>query len=190
MKFTSGFFALVLMLWMGGSTYYYVCKIKKDCEKNKATVIYEIQKPETESIEKKEIVVEEPAEKSKKEIIEELKEKITAGYTVYDFPKNSNTNNNIKSDFVDFANNLKLYLSENPSQKIEIIGYTDNTGSAETNIFFGKKRALFIKNKLTEVGISGKHFIVKSQGEKNPIASNNTEAGRNKNRRVVIKLIN
>lgn len=192
MKLTSGFFAFLLVIWMGGSTYYYVCKIKKDCEKkeNHSTIVSEPIAAENEDVIKKDVATKELAEKSKEEKIADLKAKISDGYTVYDFPKNSDKNNNIKSDFIDFAKNLKLYLAENPNEKIEITGYTDNTGSVKTNLFFGKKRALFLKNKFVETGIPEKHFIVKTMGESNPIATNDTETGRNKNRRVVIKLIN
>ncbi|MCF6365500.1 MAG: OmpA family protein [Bacteroidales bacterium] len=195
MKLSSGLFGFLLIVWMGGSTYWYVCKIKNDCE-NKETsstqILSDTQNKTSEDAlnelsEKKENIYKN-TETVREDIINKTKEKLTAGYIVFDFPKNSVIINNISNDFNEFAENLKLYLIENSTDKIEIIGHTDNIGNSSANYKFGQKRALFIKNKLIETGISDEHFIIKSKGEKEPIDTNDTENGRKKNRRVVIKL--
>jgi len=197
MKINSGFFAILLVFWMGGSTYWYVCKIKKDCEDKSSVIDSDLQnekitEPETiELIPEIPVAINEPgqnAEEAKEEIIIKTKEKLIAGYTVYDFPKNSTVNNNISKEFDEFAEDLKLYLIENSQDKIIITGHTDDLGSDAANFKFGKKRALFIKSNLTKIGIPESHFIIKSKGEKEPLKSNETENGQTKNRRVVIKL--
>jgi len=186
----------VLLGWMGASTYWYVCEIKKDCECEKIVPKYTTYNPDennddpiTASEEQKVMGDTITVQPTKAEIIDDVKSKISNGYTVKNFPKNSKANNNIESAFNEFANNLKLFTEKNKDAKIELTGYTDNSGSEATNLFYGKKRALFIKNKLVAKGIKANVFIVKSLGEVNPIASNNTKQGRLENRRVVIKLI-
>ena len=194
MKINSGFFAILLVIWMGGSTYWYVCKIKKDCEDKSSIVNSDLQNEkiaETETIDLTTEASDETvqnAKKTREEIIIKTKEKLIGGYTVYDFPKNSTVNNNIAKEFDEFAEDLKLYLIENSQDKIIITGHTDDLESDAANIKFGKKRALFIKNNLIKIGIPESHFIIKSKGEKEPLESNNTENGQTKNRRVVIKL--
>lgn len=192
MRLNSIVSAVALIVWMGASTYWYVCKIKKDCDKQETSVIVNsntIKSGEKNSEVNENDKLKQNSEKEKTKIISSVKEKLTKGYTIYNFPKNSDVNNNIKDEFNEFADNLKLYLHENPNSKIEITGYTDNSGSEKTNFFFGKKRAIFIKSKLIDKGFDENIFTIKSMGEKNPIATNKTQEGRYKNRRVVIKLI-
>lgn len=190
MKASPGLFVVLLTIWMGASTYWYVCKIKDHCNAKNKSEIVEIKKDiiYNNDVNSK---IEEPdqSEISKEELIEDVKSKISSGFTVYYFPKNSTENNNIESAFDEFADNLKLYLEENTEDKIELTGHTDNIGGEAANNEFGKKRALFIKSILTAKGINANRFIVKSKGKNDPVASNDTEEGRKQNRRVVIKLI-
>lgn len=195
MGIRAGILTFILLTWMGGSSYWYVCKIKKDCKKRippKYTTYNPDENNDRETLvhpEEKNTEVEKKKELTKEEKINDIKSKISDGYTVKNFKKNSKTNNNIESAFDEFADNLKLFTDKNKDAKIELIGYTDNSGSEKTNLFYGKKRALFMKSKLVQKGIPSNTFIVKSMGEANPIATNETEQGRLENRRVVIKLI-
>jgi len=187
MKGNSAFFSVILFIWIGTSTYWYVCKIKKDCEVKKETITISEEGKSSLLIEKdnKEAIIKKV---DNVQIKEDFEEELLIGYTVYNFPKNSNANNNIKEEFSVFASKLKNYLSDKSNSKVEIIGYTDNSGSIKTNLSFGKKRAIFIKNKFVEIGIDAKTFIIRTMGEADPISSNETEEGRLKNRRVIIKL--
>ncbi|NPA45368.1 MAG: OmpA family protein [Chlorobi bacterium] len=193
MNKTSAFFSAILLVWMSGSTYWYVCKIKKDCEKKQTKEIISENKippkikeeiKDTLKISADTLSLKDDDNIAKKE---EFKEELLQGYTMYNFPKNS-TSNKIDDDFKKFADELSDFLSNNPDFYVEITGYTDNTGSEKTNLYFGKKRANFVKNKLVASGIAQEVFIVKTMGEANPIASNETEEGRLKNRRVIIKI--
>ncbi|MFP2994929.1 OmpA family protein [Spongiivirga sp. MCCC 1A20706] len=85
-----------------------------------------------------------------------------------------------------FTAELKSYLDRNPDKTVNIIGHTDNVGSAESNTFFGAQRALNVKNYLISQGIDANKLKNSSQGEAVPIASNDTEEGRAKNRRIEI----
>lgn len=72
--------------------------------------------------------------------------------------------------------------------KILVIGHTDNTGDANINISLGQKRADFVKAYLVSNGILASDIETASKGQKEPIADNNTETGRAKNRRTVITI--
>jgi len=67
-----------------------------------------------------------------------------------------------------------------------ITGYTDNTGSDATNQRLSKERASAVKDYLVSLGISTDKLSVVGASSSNPVASNNTRAGRKQNRRVEI----
>ncbi len=190
MKASSGLFAVLLILWSGASTYWYVCKIKNDCDKQKSEVV--LQKNTNTSNPKitNNSLNENIGAKDTLSVIKNLKEKLAGGYTLNNFPKNSFVNSQIDNDFSEFADNLKIYFEKNTSDKILITGYTDNTGTPKANLYVGKKRAEFLKSKLTEKGIDKTRIEISSKGQANPVADNNTEEGRARNRRAVIIIIN
>jgi outer membrane protein OmpA-like peptidoglycan-associated protein len=77
------------------------------------------------------------------------------------------------------------FLQENPKYSAKISGYTDSVGNPEANIRLSQRRAkvvydYFIKN----YGISPERLSYKGYGATNFIATNDTEQGRRKNRRV------
>jgi len=184
MKGTSIFFATILLIWMSASTYWYVCKIKKDCNKDELVINTHPKNNPSKNI-KTDTLNTIPVNESD---TLDIYSKLLEGYVVSNFPKNSKVNNNINADFNVFAGELKKYISDNKNLNIDIIGYTDNSGSKKTNLLFGNKRALFIKDKLVKKGIDEKFFTIKSFGEEDPVVSNLTEEGRLKNRRVIIKI--
>lgn len=71
--------------------------------------------------------------------------------------------------------------------KVLVTGHTDNTGTSEANQYYGMQRALSIANLLTSMGVPREQLVISSEGELNPVESNDTEAGRKANRRVEIK---
>ncbi len=70
--------------------------------------------------------------------------------------------------------------------KVNILGHTDNIGSDAVNVALSLERANKIKQILINEGCDQEDVITKGMGKSMPIASNNTEAGRAKNRRVDI----
>ena len=174
-----------LLVWMAGSTYWYVCKIKKDCEKA----------PPAETLVKKQVEITKDTiktEELKTETDERealLKEKLSKGILLSGFPYNSAGYNQYSDEFNNFVKDLKEYLDSHPGEAILITGYTDNKGSETKNLQLSEQRALTLKSKLLEQGINEAQIVVKAGGESNPLASNDTEAGRYQNRRVEMKLI-
>ena len=79
-------------------------------------------------------------------------------------------------------------LKQNPDIKVEISGYTDNRGNDALNQSLSKRRANAVAIQLIEQGVRADRISSKGYGESNPIATNDTEAGRLKNRRVELKI--
>jgi outer membrane protein OmpA-like peptidoglycan-associated protein len=70
---------------------------------------------------------------------------------------------------------------------LEIAGHTDNTGSASHNQTLSEQRALAVRDHLAAKGVSPDRLTANGYGESRPLASNDTEAGQDKNRRVEFK---
>jgi len=80
-------------------------------------------------------------------------------------------------------------LKANPGVKVEIGGHTDSRNSDWYNLGLGERRAKAVMNYLTGKGIDAGRLSTKSYGESQPIADNETEEGRMKNRRVELHII-
>lgn len=84
--------------------------------------------------------------------------------------------------------NISLILKAYPAVKIKIGGYTDNIGASASNISLSSERAKAVLVSLIKKGIESNRLSSEGYGDQYPVADNNTEEGRNKNRRVAIKL--
>lgn len=80
-------------------------------------------------------------------------------------------------------------LIEYPSLRVFITGHTDNTGTREKNVQLSKGRAEAVKNYLVSKGIDASRIETKGAGPDEPIDSNVTAAGQQRNRRIEFKLI-
>lgn len=116
---------------------------------------------------------------------QELIVKTNDGVLIY-FPFNSSKKEmDIKVD--GYLQQLSTRL-QNSDEKIHIIGHTDNVGDAKVNYNIGRQRAKKIRDILISSGVSRGKITVFSKGETEPIATNETEEGRQKNRRTEIKI--
>lgn len=79
---------------------------------------------------------------------------------------------------------LAQVLKESTNRKVMIEGHTDNTGSEETNQVLSQQRALAVQTALLERGVPATQVAAIGKGESGPIASNDSAAGRQRNRRV------
>lgn len=77
-------------------------------------------------------------------------------------------------------------LKTNASSKMEIGGYTDNTGSQADNTLLSEKRAKAVYDYFVSKGIEATRLSYKGYGSLNPVADNTTVDGKKKNRRVEI----
>ena len=86
-------------------------------------------------------------------------------------------------------NDLYMYLARNPQVRIKIVGHTDSVGKDEANQKLSDGRANAVMADLIERGISADRMQAEGRGETQPIDTNDTEEGRQNNRRVEIEIL-
>jgi outer membrane protein OmpA-like peptidoglycan-associated protein len=86
-------------------------------------------------------------------------------------------------------NDLYMYLDRNPQVRIKIIGHTDNVGKDAANQKLSDGRANAVMKDLIERGISAERIEAEGRGETQPIDTNDTDEGRQNNRRVEIEIL-
>lgn len=79
---------------------------------------------------------------------------------------------------------LAQVLKNNMDTNINIYGHTDSKGTDAYNLSLSERRAAAVKNYLVSQGVSASRMFTMGVGEKEPVASNDTDAGRAENRRV------
>lgn len=84
---------------------------------------------------------------------------------------------------------LLAFLEANPKLRIEIGGHTDNTGNPQDNQTLSENRAKSVYNYLVSQGIDPKRLTYKGYGATKPIAPNDSEEGRKKNRRTEYRIL-
>jgi OmpA-OmpF porin, OOP family len=81
-------------------------------------------------------------------------------------------------------------LADHPEiRKIQIEGHTDSTASNRHNVKLSRERVASVRSYLIGKGVDPKRLTTKAFGETKPIASNKTEEGRAKNRRVDFRIM-
>ena len=83
---------------------------------------------------------------------------------------------------------LSAFLKKYPDRQVQIEGYTDATGSTEYNLELSERRANAVRSALTQMGVAPERITTQGYGKDSPVASNDTPAGRQMNRRVEIVL--
>jgi OOP family OmpA-OmpF porin len=107
-----------------------------------------------------------------------------AGFKVDNIQFDFNSSD-IPSSSNEELNKLGDFLREHPKTYVVLSGYTDIAGSAEYNLWLARRRAEKVQGYLTQYsGVSVGRIITQWYGKKDPVASNDTEEGRQQNRRV------
>jgi len=94
----------------------------------------------------------------------------------------------VKSNFYSVLNSVSLVLKEYEKTVIEVAGHTDNRGSDTYNQSLSVRRAASVSQYLGSQGLEHMRLITVGYGELRPVADNDTEAGRQQNRRVELTL--
>jgi outer membrane protein OmpA-like peptidoglycan-associated protein len=84
---------------------------------------------------------------------------------------------------------MAVILNKYPDTNILIEGHTDATGTDEHNLELSRNRASSVSNYLAGLGVDPSRFTAMGYGESQPIATNDTDAGRQQNRRVELAIM-
>jgi outer membrane protein OmpA-like peptidoglycan-associated protein len=84
---------------------------------------------------------------------------------------------------------LATSLKEYDDTEVNVLGHTDSQGSSAYNKTLSTRRATSVENYLALQGVPGTRIHPKGYGESDPVADNETESGRQLNRRVEIVII-
>lgn len=95
----------------------------------------------------------------------------------------------LKQEFEPFLLKMIRIINSHPDLRVQVTGNTDSDGTDEYNIELSKRRAEAIIYFFEEQGIEVDRLIIDFKGEKNPVDSNNTKEGKQKNRRVDFSFI-
>ena len=95
----------------------------------------------------------------------------------------------IKPSFSGTLESVALVLKEYDKTIIQIEGHTDSSGSDSYNQLLSERRASSVRDFLLNQGIEPKRTRAVGYGERYPVASNDTAAGREQNRRVELTLV-
>jgi outer membrane protein OmpA-like peptidoglycan-associated protein len=174
------FLSVLLVFWIAGSSWWYVCKVRCDC---KTTAEAPVLVRDTS-------VVETPtAEQALMAAVGEAKSFLTGAGIQKGFFESSSAVGDMSSVSDEYIKNLKLVLENNPSAKIEVTGHTDKTGTDWFNNKLGLQRAEFVRSYLVNAGINADQIVTVSKGSGEPTEPNSTSEGRAANRRTEIKVI-
>jgi OOP family OmpA-OmpF porin len=122
-------------------------------------------------------VVVPPAPAPKPAIIEKGRQTLNVEF---DFDKST-----IKKGYYKDIDDLAKVMKDYPDLNVVIEGHTDSVGTAAYNKKLSQRRADAVKKYMVEEsGIDANHITAKGFGEEKPIASNDTDEGRQQNRRV------
>jgi OOP family OmpA-OmpF porin len=86
-------------------------------------------------------------------------------------------------------NELATVMGKMHGIKFEIVGHTDNSGNRQNNLVLSQARADSVKNYLLQKGIPADSMNTSGMGPDQPVASNNTDIGKRKNRRIEFRAI-
>ncbi|MFO8021690.1 MAG: OmpA family protein [Perlabentimonas sp.] len=161
---------IVFAGWAYLSTYIYVCKIKELCSEPQTTLVAEAKSEKT--------ATQEPLASEKVTVPKDL-------VILFAFDKSDFISGTMASEYFSASN---AYLNSNQQAKLSIIGHADAIGTIEYNQALGLRRAQTMHRYFVSKGISAGRISIESKGEKEPVADNNSDEGRAKNRRAVVTI--
>jgi outer membrane protein OmpA-like peptidoglycan-associated protein len=95
----------------------------------------------------------------------------------------------VRSSAAQNLGNLAASLNKYPNTDLLIVGHTDAVGTGDYNQGLSQRRATAAANYLASQGVSAARLRALGRGETEPLATNDTEAGRQLNRRVEIAIV-
>ncbi len=95
----------------------------------------------------------------------------------------------IKPHFYDVLNSVALVLNEYDRSIVDVNGHTDNVGSHQSNQVLSEKRAESVAEYLSGQQVDPRRLAINGYGESSPVAANDSDVGRARNRRVEIRIV-
>jgi outer membrane protein OmpA-like peptidoglycan-associated protein len=163
-----------VVIWIGGTSYAYVCKIRQNCGLENAGIIpvNEIKQPGSINPDSSAMVnVPEKVSTPEKLIV------------YFDPGKSKCILNQAEQDQIGL---IKQYLAARANSRIEVSGHADITGSPAINSQISLQRAEYVKQVLIDSGIQEGSIDIAGKGTLEPLSDNSSAEGRAKNRRVEI----
>ena len=201
------FLIIILILWIAGTSYFYVCQIRDNCKLKSDVELNQDEKKLLESDSSPELQTGISPDTSGLQLaladtagiktilndsamvtdsirgIEDVIPLVDKKIIYFDF---NSVDTEMDAATLDYFKELRVFLNNNPNRKIYISGHSDDVGPENGKLIISLKRAEFIKKQLISDGVSEKQIEIDSKSDTEPIASNQTKTGRSQNRRVEI----
>jgi len=178
---------ILLILWITGSAYWYVCRIRGDCKNSPQSIEVVSSWEQGKPADNYEATT---ADSLKLASVEEAKNYLVSSgiQKVYFEISSALTDMSLLSS--EYLGKLKYYLENTTDSKVGVTGHTDSSGTQEFNNRLGTERAEFVTTFLINSGINRNQIITSSKSFTEPAATNSTREGRAQNRRTEINIIN
>lgn len=167
------FLIVILIIWITGSSYWYVCRVRHDCR------CCQSEQAPVPSDDKDSLL---------KASVDEALTFLKSGGKQTVFFKPSSADTEINTLAPEYITRLKLWLDNTPSARVTVTGHTDSSGPKDVNVKLSQARAEFVRDYLVSSGISADRIDVLSMVSSQPLASNDDAEGRAKNRRAEIEI--
>jgi len=162
-------FTVLLILWIAGCTYCYVCNIRDNCLSVPVAVVADIaeNKPDTATI----VMA-----------ITEIPNMLSL---YFDF---NGITVPLTGEDKQRIDEFKKYIFDNPGSLIDITGHSDHAGLQPVKLKISNERARFVQEQLVAAGIDASRMQVMGKGDSEPAADGNTPEENAKNRRAEIQI--
>ena len=190
---------MLLLLWIAGSAYVYVCKVRKACDSEVAGELANdkllagdssaagsdaVAGEGLENVEELGAGAVPVAGETALPVAEEMA--APGVHKLYfDFNKGLSV---ISNEDRAYFNSLNEYLTEFSDKRVSVVGHSDNKGPEWAKEKYGELRAQFVKGKLIEAGVASEAIDAYGESDRKPAADNSSEEGQAKNRRTEISI--
>jgi len=165
---------ILLILWISGSAYWFVCRTRCDCRNS--PVPGEIFSPR------------ETALAALNASLEEAKTFLGAAGTQIVYFETSRASVGAEIVPARYLTALKLYLDNHPEARVTVTGHSDSQGPADFNLMLSNLRAKYVRTCFAMAGIRPEQIEVSGKGISEPAGDNLTPEGRTQNRRTDINI--
>lgn len=165
---------ILLILWIAGASYWFVCRTRCDCRNS--PVQGEIFSPR------------EAALAALNASVEEAKTFLGAAGTQKVYFETSRASAGAEIVPAGYMKALKIYLDNRPEARLTVTGHSDSQGPADFNLMLSNLRAKFVRTYFVMAGIRPEQIETSGKGISEPAGDNLTPEGRSQNRRTEINI--